>query len=207
MRYGKEILDGHRNPFRVLISCILSQRTREENTEAASRALFRVASTPRGILKLSETKLRKIIKIAGFSKQKAKRIRLVSKIILTKHRGRVPKSYEKLLESPGVGPKTASVTLCYGFNIPCIPVDTHVNRISRRLGFVKKDAKIEEVEPILRRIFRKKDWRVLNRGLVLFGREICLPRFPKCHVCPVNRLCPTGAQRLKNKETKIKRGS
>jgi len=133
-RYKKEIPGTYRDPFRVLISCILSQRTREENTAAASRALFKVASTPSKILEIPETKLQKLIKVAGFAKQKAKRIRLVSKIILTKYEGRVPKRYEELLELPGVGPKTANVVLCYGFNIPCIPVDTHVNRISRRLG-------------------------------------------------------------------------
>jgi endonuclease-3 len=106
------------------------------------------------------------------------------------------------MELPGVGPKTADVTLCYGFGIPTIPVDTHVNRISKRLGFVAENAKVEEVGPTLQKIFPKKEWRLINRGLVLFGREVCLPRYPKCYACELSTLCNFGKRRLKSSKNK-----
>lgn len=197
-RYGREISSRwYRDPFKILVSCVLSQRTREENTDAASHALFAVASTPAEILRVPEAKLRRLIKPAGFARQKTKRIIQISRILITRYRGKVPRTKEELLTLPGVGPKTANVVLCYGFNVPCIPVDTHVNRISRRLGIVEADAKLEEVEPALRKAFSEKDWPILNRGLVLFGREICLPRFPRCRECELNRLCQTGRRKLK----------
>ncbi len=183
-RYRKELVERS-EPFRVLISCILSQRTREENTETASRALFSVASGPEEILRIPEARLRELIKPAGFPRQKARRIREVCRILLEKYGGRVPRSRDELLKLPGVGYKTADVTLCYGFGVPCIPVDTHVNRISKRLGLVHPRADAEEVQRTLRDIFPKREWRLLNRGLVLFGREICLPRNPRCELCPI----------------------
>jgi endonuclease-3 len=188
-RYAKEI-EGKEDPFKVLISCILSQRTREENTEIATRALFSVASSPQQILELPLPKLESLIKRVGFAKQKARRIKEACRILIQKYGGQVPREREKLMELPGVGPKTADVTRCYGFGEPCIPVDTHVNRISKRLGLVRKEADVEEVQDSLKKIFRREDWMLLNRGMVLFGREICLPRNPKCHLCPI-RSCPS----------------
>jgi endonuclease-3 len=188
-RYGGEI-EGRGDPFKVLVSCILSQRTREENTEVASRALFSVASTPQQILRIPPAKLEKIIRRVGFARQKAGRIREVCKILVEKYNGRVPRERESLMELPGVGPKTADVTRCYGFGEPCIPVDTHVNRISKRLGLVREEADVEEVQEALKRAFERKDWILLNRGMVLFGREICLPRNPRCNLCPI-KSCPS----------------
>ena len=188
-RYEKEI-GGGEDPFRVLVSCILSQRTREENTEAAARNLFSVASTPQQILRLPPAELEKLIRGVGFAKQKAERIRKVCMILIEKYDGRVPRERESLMELPGVGPKTADVTRCCGFGDPCIPVDTHVNRISKRLGLVREEADVEEVQEALRKIFRREDWTLLNRGMVLFGREICLPRNPRCGLCPIKR-CPS----------------
>jgi endonuclease-3 len=188
-RYAGEI-GGKEDPFKVLISCILSQRTREENTEIATKALFSVASSPQQILELPLTELESLIKRVGFARQKARRIKEVCRILIQKYGGQVPREREKLMELPGVGPKTADVTRCYGFGEPCIPVDTHVNRISKRLGLVRKGADVEEVQDTLKKIFRREDWMLLNRGMVLFGREICLPRNPKCHLCPI-RSCPS----------------
>lgn len=194
-RYGAEIARRwYSDPFRVLVGCILSQRTREENTEAACKALFAVAFTPEQILKLSEPELQRLIKPAGLAKQKGPNIRRTCQILLEKYRGKVPADREQLLELPGVGPKTADVTLCYAFEQPCIPVDVHVNRISRRLGLVGEDIKLEQVGGKLQEIFPNKDWRLINRGFVLFGREICLPRYPKCGICPLKPLCKHGRQ-------------
>lgn len=189
-KYGEPRHRWREDPFKVLISCVLSQRTREENTEKASRALFSIISTPEDILKMSEEEIAKIIRPVGFSKQKAKNILKICKILVEKYGGKVPAEKEVLKSLPGVGEKTANVVLCYGFGIPCIPVDTHVNRISRRLGLVDWDAKLEEVEPALRKIFKRKDWRMINLGMVQFGREICLPRNPRCGICPLSGICP-----------------
>lgn len=192
-RYGAEIARRwYRDPFKLLIGCVLSQRTREENTDAACKALFAVASTPKQILELSTLKLRQLIRPAGLAKQKALNIKRICRILLEKYCGVVPTDRELLLELPGVGPKTADVTLCYAFRRPCIPVDVHVNRISHRLGFVREDIKLEEVGGILQKIFPKKDWHLINRGFVLFGREICLPRNPKCGACPLKVFCRFG---------------
>jgi endonuclease-3 len=192
-RYGDEIRHRwYRDPFKVLVSCVLSQRTREENTERASSALFAAASTPHELLRIPRPKLERLVKPAGFPRQKAARLRAIAKILVQRFNGKVPRSFQELVSLPGVGPKTANVVLCYGFGVPAIPVDTHVNRISRRLGFVPPDAKLEEVAPALARLFPRSEWYILNRGLVLFGREICRPIRPKCPSCPLRTLCPTG---------------
>lgn len=186
----------YREPFKVLIGCILSQRTREENTEAACAALFAVASTPEQILKLPVPKLQRLIKPAGLAKQKAPNIKRTCRILLEKYHGAVPADRQLLLELPGVGPKTADVTLCYGFGQPCIPVDVHVNRISKRLGLVGEEVKLEQVGGELQKIFLKEDWRLINRGFVLFGRDICLPRNPRCNTCPLRTLCRFGGRKF-----------
>ena len=189
-RYGAEIARGwYRDPFKVLVGCVLSQRTREENTAAACRSLFSVASTPGQILKLSTPRLQRLIKPAGLPKQKAINITRICRILAKKFRGEVPANRQSLLELPGVGPKTADVTLCYAFGQPCIPVDVHVNRISRRLGLVGEGARLEEVGKALQKIFPKEDWYLINRGFVLFGRETCLPRNPKCDACTLRVIC------------------
>lgn len=192
-RYGAEISRRwYSDPFRVLIGCILSQRTKEENTEAACKALFTVASTPKQILELSTPRLQQLIKPAGLAKQKALNIKRICRILLKKYKGAIPADRELLLELPGVGPKTADVTLCYAFEQPCIPVDVHVNRISKRLGLVEEEIKLEQVGSALQKIFPKRDWHLINRGFVLFGREICLPRNPKCSICPLRVFCKFG---------------
>lgn len=192
-RYGVEIARRwYRDPFMVLVGCVLSQRTREENTDAACKALFAVASTPKQILELSAPRLRQLITPAGLAKQKASNIGRICRILLEKWGGKVPADRASLLELPGVGPKTADVTLCYAFGQPCIPVDTHVNRISKRLGLVGEGIKLECVGGALQKIFSKKDWHLINRGFVLFGREICLPRNPKCGACPLKVVCRFG---------------
>ena len=177
------------SPFEVLISCVLSQRTKEENTEKASMKLFSVANTPEKILRLPLRKIETLIKEAGFYRQKARRIKEISRILIEKYRGKVPKSREELMKLPGVGYKTSAVVLSYGHGIPIIAVDTHVNRISKRLGFVKKDADVEEVRKTLEKIFPRKEWKFVNLGFVNFGREICKPIKPKCEICELKDIC------------------
>ncbi len=178
----------HEDNFQLLIATILSQRTRDENTEKAASQLFRVASTPQKILKLDNKRLQKLIKPSGFYRQKAKKIKEVSKIILDKYKGKVPSTREKLLEFPGVGYKTADVVLCYGFNKKTIPVDVHVAVCSRRFGLTK-NTEPEKIRIDLERIIPEKCKRVINLGFVNFGKEICRTRNPRCAVCELNKIC------------------
>lgn len=189
--YKKRLGSVHKTSlFQVLISCILSQRTREESTAKASKQLFSVVKNPKEILKLPDKKLEKLIKPSGFYKQKSKNIKKLCRILLKKYNGKVPKTREELMKLPGVGWKTSAIVLSYGLGIPIIAVDTHVNRISKRLGLVNMNANVEEVRKELQKIFPKNKWFLINLGFVNFGREICLPRKPKHKICPFNKFCP-----------------
>ena len=203
-KYGDELEVSHlrgRNIFELVISTILSQRTRDENTDKACKQLFAVANTPEKILKLPMRKLQRLIRVSGPYKQKAKRIKQVSKIIIEKYNGKVPKDREELMEMPGIGFKTSAIILMYGFNIPIIAVDTHVNRIPKRMGLVDKKAKIEEVRKKLESMFPKKKWYLINYSLVNFGKEICKPINPQCdqYPCPFKSFC----RAYKTKEFKV----
>jgi len=148
-----------------------------------------VADTPEKILKLSRKKLEKLIRPSGPFRQKTKRIKSVSKIILEKYKGKVPKTREELMELPGVGFKTADVVLMYGHGIPSIAVDTHTNRIPKRIGLIDEKTYLEEVKATLEHLVPKKDWYIVNMGLVQFGRETCQPVRPKCEICPLSKYC------------------
>jgi len=178
-----------RDIFKILISTILSQRTRDENTERAASNLFSKADSPEKILKLSTKQLQKLIRSSGPFRQKAKRIKEVSKIIIEKYKGKVPKTREELIQLPGVGFKTVDVVLMYGHCIPSIAIDTHCNRIPKRIGLVDEKANLEEVKQTLESLIPKKDWYIVNMGLVQFGREICRPINPKCEICPMSKYC------------------
>jgi endonuclease-3 len=188
-RYSPRINKFHSDPFEVLISCVLSQRTRDENTRKASEALFSVANTPEEISKMSLDKLEKLIRPSGPYRQKAKRIKEISKIISERYKGKVPKDREELMELPGVGFKTADIVRCYAYGIPTIPVDTHVNRIPKRLGLVPENVDVEEVRKRLEELVPEEKMFIVNLGLVSFGQEICKPRYPRCPVCPLNDIC------------------
>ncbi|MBI5332306.1 MAG: endonuclease III [Candidatus Aenigmarchaeota archaeon] len=184
----KDISVG-RGAFRVLISCIISQRTRDANTERASRQLFAIANTPKQLAAMPVAKIAKLIKPCGFYRQKARRIKQTAGIIREKYNDKVPKTREELMKLPGVGWKTADITLMYGHGIPSVAVDTHVNRIPKRIGLVPAHANLEEVKKILEEMFPKKKLYIVNHGFVRFGQNICLPVNPKCLICPFNGFC------------------
>jgi endonuclease-3 len=177
-----------KNPFNVLISTILSQRTRDENTLNASNKLFSKFPTAKKIANANLSVIKKLIKKSGFYNVKAKRIKEVSRILLEKYNGKVPNELDKLLKLPGVGRKTANCVLVYGFNIPAIPADTHVHRISNRLGIVKTKTP-EETEYELMKKVPKKYWININELFVKHGQTICNPIKPKCDKCPISKLC------------------
>ena len=203
-----ELAKRDQDPFKILISTILSARTKDANTEEATMTLFSKFKTPKQIAEADVEDLERLIYKAGFYRVKAARIKEVSKIIVMQYNGKVPEDFESLKSLPGVGNKTANCVLVYAFKQPAIPVDVHVNRISNRLGWAKT-AKPEETEETLKKILPKNQWIRVNRLLVRFGQEICIPVNPKCNSCPVNHLCPKDfsieeREKLKRKRTPSK---
>lgn len=195
-KYGKYIDNSclnNRKIFELLIETILSQRTRDENTEKAAERLFKVAKTPKQIFDLPMRKLQKLIRISGPYKQKAKKIKRASKTILEKYKGKVPNTRKELMDLYGVGPKTADIVLMYGFNIPSIAVDTHCNRVPKRIGIVNKKYNVEQVKERLEELFPMKKWYLINLGFVSFGKSICKPVNPLCiknpKNCPFSKFC------------------
>lgn len=177
-----------RNPYRVLISCILSLRTKDKTTDQASFRLFKIADTPKEIIKLSPSRLQKLIYPVGFYRNKTKVILDISRRIIEDYQGRVPNKQEELLRLKGVGRKTANLVLGLGYNIPAICVDTHVHRISNRLGWLKTRTP-EQTEEALKEIIPQSYWIRLNTILVAFGQNICLPISPWCSKCYVQKIC------------------
>lgn len=176
-------------PFEILVSTLLSLRTKDQVTAIAAERLFDVARTPQQIINLDEDQLKSLIYPVGFYPTKAKRLREISTILIEKYGGNVPDELEELLKLPGVGRKTANLVLIEGFHKPAICVDTHVHRISNRIGYVKT-ANADNTEFALRKKLPLKYWKIYNELLVAFGQVICKPVSPLCSQCPVADMCP-----------------
>jgi len=176
------------DPFRVLIACILSLRTQDTTTGPAAARLFAVANTPERLLTLTPARIAELIYPVGFYRTKAQVILGICRDLLAHHGGRVPDTIEALLKLGGVGRKTANLVVTMGFNKPGICVDTHVHRISNRLGYVRTRTP-EETEMALRATLPRRFWIGYNDLLVSFGQNVCMPISPKCSTCPVTALC------------------
>jgi endonuclease-3 len=183
-----KIADESRDPFRVLISCILSQQTKDDITGQASARLYRLADRPATLLALSERRIARAIYPVSFYKTKARIIRQVCRDLLTRFKGLVPDRLEALLSLNGVGRKTANLVLTVGYRKPGICVDTHVHRISNRWGYVRTKTP-EQTEMTLRQKLPKRHWITYNDLLVPFGQHLCRPISPFCSRCPVERWC------------------
>jgi endonuclease III len=177
-----------RDPFRVLISCILSLRTKDEVTAAASVRLFRLAATPEGLSRLPVPAIERTIYPAGFYKVKARRIKKMSADILKRFDGRVPDTIDDLLTLEGVGRKTANLVVTLGYNKPGICVDTHVHRLTNRWGLIRTRTPYE-TEFALREMLPRRYWKRLNGVLVAFGQGICRPVSPLCSRCGIRSAC------------------
>jgi len=175
--------------FKILISCLLSLRARDENTAKVSRQLFAVAKTPKAIASMPIKKLEKLIYSSGHYKKKARTLKHVSKELLKRFKGKVPKTREELLSIKGIGPKTANIVLAFAFQQCVIPVDTHVHRIPNRLGWIKTKTP-EKSESALNKIIPDNKKCEFNAVLVQFGRDLCQPVSPWCSKCPVTKYCP-----------------
>ncbi len=177
-----------RDPFKVLISCILSLRTQDKTTSEATKRLFSLAHTPQDMIKLSTKEIEEAIYPVGFYRVKAKRIKSLSETIVQKYKAEVPSSLEELLKLEGVGRKTANLVITLGYGKDGICVDTHVHRITNRWGYVRTRTP-EETEMALREKLPKRYWKTLNGLLVAFGQGICKPISPLCTKCRVSEYC------------------
>ena len=176
-------------PYTVLISTLISLRTKDDVTLAASERLFSLADNPEKMLSLSEEEIEKAIYPAGFYKRKAQNIKEISKTLIEKYNGKVPSTQEELLALPGVGIKTANLTLNLGFNIDAICVDCHVHQIANRIGWIDTKTPEESVDA-LESIMPRRFWIPLNELLVAYGQNVCLSISPLCSECPICKECP-----------------
>lgn len=184
----EDLARRRRDPFKVLISCILSLRTQDRTTAAASQRLFRAASAPRTMARLSPGTIEKLIYPVGFYRVKARTVREISREILMRYGARVPDTLEELLALKGVGRKTANLVLTRGFGKHGICVDTHVHRIANRWGLVRTTSP-DRTETALRETLPKRYWKELNGVLVAFGQGICQPVSPRCSGCDIASWC------------------
>jgi endonuclease-3 len=186
----KEFPKTHTNtdPYVVLITTILSQRSKDENTEKASNQLFQDGWDVYEVAKKDPEELYDKIKPSGMYRQKAKNIVETSKVLIKEYQGKVPPDIEKLIQLPGVGRKTANIVLWISFGIPAMAVDTHVHRIANRLGWINTKTP-EKSEYALMEILPSRLWGPINGSMVEFGKAICKPRTPLCSLCPINQSC------------------
>ena len=178
------------NPFHVLIGTLLSARTQDATTLAASTRLFRAATTPRAMAALTVRRIERLIYPVSFYRNKARHVKAACRLLLEQFGGRVPSTLEELLLLPGVGRKTANLVLILGFKSQsAICVDTHVHRISNRLGWVRTSTP-EETEQALYRVAPEPWWPSINLYLVTWGQNVCRPVYPRCHTCVLKSMCP-----------------
>lgn len=185
MKKGKEPL---KDPFKILISCILSQRTKDKITHRASENLFKLADNPRDMANLRREEIEKVIYPVGFYRNKARTILDISKELVGRYGSRVPDSLDELLKLKGVGRKTANLVISRGYNKPGICVDTHVHRITNRWGYVCTKTPFE-TELALRKKLPRSYFKDFNYLLVALGQSICRPISPLCTQCPISKFC------------------
>jgi endonuclease-3 len=187
------------DPYRVLVGCILSLRTQDSVTVAASERLFALAPDVDALVRLSRSTIEKAIYPVGFYRTKARQLLEIAERIRGRHGGVVPDSIDALLELPGVGRKTANLVVTVAYARPGICVDTHVHRITNRWGYVRTDSP-NETEQALREVLPKRYWIEINRLLVAFGQTVCRPVGPRCEICPVVAWCARRGVRRRAKQ-------
>ncbi len=187
--YVTEVSEKTRDPFRVLVSCLLSLRTKDEVTARASQRLFQMADTPEKLSSLPVKTIERLIYPVGFYRVKAKTIKAICRELVKRYNSRVPDTVEELVKLKGVGRKTATLVVSMGYGRPAICVDTHVHRITNRWGIVSTGSP-HQTELSLYRVVPERYWIELNTLLVAFGQNVCKPISPHCSECGVRRYCP-----------------
>jgi len=189
------VAERKRDPFHILVSTMISLRTKDEVTSAASERLLSRAPTAHELARLERKRIAELIYPAGFYNTKAQNLKAVAEQLVSRYEGRVPQGMEQLLELPGVGRKTANLVRNLGYGLDGICVDTHVHRISNRLGWVRTKTP-EQTEGALEKVLPRRYWIPINELLVRFGQTVCTPVSPFCSRCPIRQHCPRiGVQR------------
>ncbi|MGX7131879.1 MULTISPECIES: endonuclease III [Enterococcus] len=189
----------HENAFQLLIAVILSAQATDVSVNKATPALFQAFPTPEALAEAPLEEIIEKIRTIGLYRNKAKNIKACAKMLLTDFEGKIPKTREALMQLPGVGRKTANVVLGDAFGVPGIAVDTHVERVSKRLRICKLNATVLEVEETLMRKLPKETWVDAHHTMIFFGRYHCTARAPKCASCPLLFMCQEGKERMKGK--------
>ena len=194
---------NYTNPFELTISVLLSAQTTDVGVNRVTEGLFKRFKTPEDYLEVDVTEIEQYIKTIGLYRTKAKNIQKLCRDLIDKYDGEIPGNYDDLVSLAGVGRKTANVVLSVAFDTPRIAVDTHVERIAKRLGIARyKDSPLEVEETLMQKIPAER-WSKTHHQLIFFGRYHCLARNPKCHVCPLLDECREGQKRLKKGLVKI----
>jgi endonuclease III len=190
----------HENPFELVIAVLLSAQCTDALVNKVTKGLFEKYKTPQDFLDVSLEELQQDIRSIGLFRNKAKNIQKLSKILLDEHGGDVPEEHSELVKLPGVGRKTANVVVSVAFGEPALAVDTHVERVSKRLGICRWKDSVLEVENTLMRKIPREEWSETHHRLIFFGRYHCKAQSPQCDRCPLLDLCREGQKRMKKKE-------
>lgn len=188
---------NHQNPFELTIAVLLSAQCTDVLVNKVTKDLFKKYKQPEDFLAVSLEELEEDIKSIGLYRNKAKHIKKLAHLLMTEYGGEIPKERDQLIRLAGVGRKTANVVMSVAFNIPTIAVDTHVERVSKRLGICRLKDSVLEVEETLMRKIPKNLWSDTHHRLIFFGRYHCKAQSPKCEICPLLHLCREGKKRLK----------
>ncbi|MEV5028320.1 endonuclease III [Paenibacillus sp. LPE1-1-1.1] len=188
---------NHSNPFELTIAVLLSAQCTDETVNKVTVGLFEKYKRPEDYLNVPLEELEQDIRRIGLFRSKASNIQKLCRIVIDKYDGEVPESHEGLTELPGVGRKTANVVMSNAFGVPAIAVDTHVDRVTKRLGFAKAEDSVLEVEKKLMKLVPREEWTLTHHRLIFFGRYHCKAQSPQCPVCPLLDLCKEGKQRMK----------
>ncbi|MBO8177450.1 MAG: endonuclease III [Bacillus sp. (in: Bacteria)] len=188
---------NHSNPFELLIAVVLSAQCTDALVNKVTKKLFQKYKTPEDYIKVPVEELQNDIRSIGLYRNKAKNIQKLCQTLIDSYRGEVPKDRDTLMTLPGVGRKTANVVVSVAFGIPAIAVDTHVERVSKRLGICRWKDSVLEVEKTLMKKVPKEEWAITHHRMIFFGRYHCKAQNPQCPVCPLNDLCREGKKRLK----------
>jgi endonuclease-3 len=188
---------NHDNPFELTIAVLLSAQCTDETVNKVTATLFHKYRSPQDYLNVPLEELENDIRRIGLFRNKAAHIQKLCRIVIDKHGGEIPPEYESLIELPGVGRKTANVVMSNAFDVPAIAVDTHVERVSKRLGIAKPDDSVLEVEKKLMRKVPREEWTLTHHRLIFFGRYHCKAQNPQCDHCPILEHCKEGKVRMK----------
>ena len=188
---------NYSNPFELLIAVVLSAQTTDAMVNRVTEKLFRKYTKPEDYINVPLEELQNDIRSIGLYRNKAKNIQKLCKMLIEKYDGKVPQTREELMELPGVGRKTANVVLSVAFGVPAIAVDTHVERVSKRLGFCRWKDSVLVVEKTLMKKVPKEEWSITHHRMIFFGRYHCKAQNPNCPECPLLSLCREGKKRMK----------